>query len=45
MRRANISKNDLLSVLRENGRVDSPGQVKEARLERSGNISVIRREE
>jgi uncharacterized membrane protein YcaP (DUF421 family) len=44
MRKGNISEKDLLSALRENGHVGSPSDVKEARLERSGNISVISRD-
>lgn len=41
MRGGHISEKDLLSALRENGRVDDVGKVRLARLERSGNISVI----
>jgi uncharacterized membrane protein YcaP (DUF421 family) len=44
MRKGNISRSDLLSALRENGGVDSTEQVRTARLERSGNISVILRD-
>lgn len=42
MRKSNISRSDLLSALRENGQVDGTSGVRLARLERSGNISVIR---
>lgn len=41
MRRSHISEKDLLSGLRENGRTEDVRQVRLARLERSGNISVI----
>jgi uncharacterized membrane protein YcaP (DUF421 family) len=41
MRRSHISEKDLMSAPRENGQVDEFGKVKWARLERSGNISVI----
>lgn len=42
VRRAHITKRDLLELLRSEG-VESPGQVAEARLERSGKLSVITR--
>ncbi|MCL4302560.1 MAG: DUF421 domain-containing protein [Anaerolineae bacterium] len=42
MRKSNISQNDLLGALRSEARTSSPDEVKEAHLERSGNISVIR---
>lgn len=41
MRRSHISEKDLMGALRENGRLDDVSQVKLARLERSGNISII----
>lgn len=41
MRKANISRADLLAALRENGPTTDPADVKEAWLERSGNVSVI----
>lgn len=43
MRRSHLSDNDLETALRENGRTDDLSRVREARLERSGNISVITR--
>lgn len=45
MRQSNISEKDLLGALRENGSLNSPGEVRQARLERSGNISVIRQQQ
>ncbi len=42
MRRSNISRDDLLGALRSEGRVAEVGDVREARLERSGDISVLR---
>lgn len=41
MKKANITVHDLNEVLRLNGKVTRIEQVKEAYLERSGNISVI----
>jgi uncharacterized membrane protein YcaP (DUF421 family) len=41
---AHVSKNDLMSALRQQARVDSLEDVEEARLERSGEISVLKRE-
>lgn len=44
MQSGHISRNDLLAALRANGQLDEVGKVKEARLERSGDISVLQRE-
>lgn len=44
MQSGHISQKDLMLALRENGQVDNVTQVKLARLERSGNISVIRKD-
>ncbi len=41
MRRANISRGDLAEALRSDGGIQDVGEVREARLERSGRISVI----
>ena len=41
MRESHINEQDLMSALRENGNVNDVRRVKLARLERSGNISVI----
>lgn len=41
MRRSDVGENDLLAALRISGGVTDPVRVKEARLERSGDISVI----
>jgi uncharacterized membrane protein YcaP (DUF421 family) len=41
MRKTHISKEDLLEDLRLNGQMDRPEDVATARLERSGEISVI----
>jgi uncharacterized membrane protein YcaP (DUF421 family) len=43
MRRNDITEHDLLEDLRLNGNVTEPGEVQTARLERSGQISVIKR--
>lgn len=43
MRKTNISEHDLLEDLRLNGMVGDPAEVKMARLERDGRISVIPR--
>lgn len=42
MRRANITEDDLLENLRLNGNVGTIAEVKEARFERSGTISVLK---
>lgn len=42
MRASHMSKDDLLGALRAQGNVDTWEQVEEARLERSGEISVIK---
>ena len=44
MRGAHISKDDLLGALRTSAKVSDPGNVAAARLERSGDISVIPRD-
>jgi uncharacterized membrane protein YcaP (DUF421 family) len=44
MRKSHISKNDLLGALRRNGNLDEPEQVKRAILERSGDISVLKKD-
>lgn len=41
MRKSKISREDLLSAVREGAGLDGLDQVKLARLERSGNISVV----
>lgn len=41
MRGGHISEKDLRSAMRENARTDNVTEVKQALLERSGNISVI----
>ncbi len=41
MRNSNISENDLREMLRLKAGTDDPGQVKIARLERNGEMSVI----
>ncbi|NBD95369.1 MAG: DUF421 domain-containing protein [Gammaproteobacteria bacterium] len=41
MRKSHISERDLKGALRENGGVDDIERVRLARLERSGNISVV----
>lgn len=43
-RKHRISKGDLEEALRLNGSLDDPDQVKEARFERNGDISVIKKE-
>ncbi|HSM57435.1 MAG TPA: YetF domain-containing protein [Candidatus Sulfomarinibacteraceae bacterium] len=45
MQTSHISEQDLLSAVRTNAQIANVEQVKEARLERSGDISVIEREE
>lgn len=44
MQRSHISRDDLLGALRFNGNVDDPEKVQTAYLERSGDISVMKRE-
>jgi uncharacterized membrane protein YcaP (DUF421 family) len=44
MRKSHISRKDLEMALYSNGKVTDPSQVKVARFERSGDISVIPRE-
>lgn len=41
MRKSHIGERDLLGALRTNGKLSEPREVKEARLERNGDISVI----
>ncbi len=41
MRKSHMSEDDLLSALRSNARVDGPDDVRQARLERSGSISIL----
>lgn len=45
MRRSNLSKQDLMQILRLNARVEDVKKVKEARLERNGDISIIIKDE
>jgi uncharacterized membrane protein YcaP (DUF421 family) len=45
MRKSHIGENDLMSALRLEARVTDLAEVKEARLERGGDISVIRSEQ
>jgi uncharacterized membrane protein YcaP (DUF421 family) len=44
MRKSHIGENDLLSALRNNGQVQDLSEVKVARFERNGDISVIKRD-
>ncbi len=44
MRRRQYSDADLDETLRLNGRVDDPRKVKEARFERNGKVSVVKKE-
>lgn len=45
MRKSHISRNDLLGALRANGRVSDVSEVERAELERSGEISVLKKKE
>src|SRR5690606_7167727 len=45
MRRSNLSRQDLMQNLRLNARVENVEKVKEARLERNGDISIIVKDE
>lgn len=45
MRRSNLSRQDLMQNLRLNARVEDVKKVKEARLERNGDISIIIKDE
>lgn len=42
MRSSHVSREDLLGALRRNGPVEGPERVREARLERNGEVSVFR---
>jgi len=44
MRRSRVTERDLYEALRSNGQVADLGQVQEAHLERSGDISVVKRQ-
>jgi uncharacterized membrane protein YcaP (DUF421 family) len=44
LRRSKITYDDLLENLRMQGNVTSPEQVQEARLERNGSVSVVKRD-
>lgn len=44
MRRSEIGENDLMVALRTNGNVTSLDEVREARLERNGDISIIKQD-
>lgn len=43
LKRTNLTEHDLFESLRSNGSTDDVGQVKAAYLERSGNVSVIKK--
>lgn len=45
LRKHQISQGDLEEALRLNGRVADPSQVQEARFERNGDISVLKRKD
>ncbi len=45
MQKENITEQDLLEVLRTQGKITQVQEVQEAYLERSGNISVIPRKQ
>lgn len=42
MQSSHVSREDLLGALRRNGPVEGPEKVREARLERNGDVSVLR---
>ena len=44
MRKSHIGENDLMGALRSNGQISSIDEVEVAHFERSGDISVIKRE-
>jgi len=44
MRMSHIGERDLLGALRSEANVTHPSEVQEARLERNGEISVIKRD-
>lgn len=44
LRRATMTEDDLLENLRLNGNVSSPAEVQEARLERNGTVSVVKKQ-
>ena len=44
MRKSHLSEKDLMSSLRTQANIDDIQEVKEARLERSGDVSVIQKE-
>lgn len=44
MRKSHIGERDLLAALRSEAKLTDPSEVKEARLERNGDISVIKRD-
>lgn len=45
MAKSSITKEDLIELLRTEGKLSDPAKVKEAHLERSGDISVITRDD
>ena len=45
MRKNAVTQRDLLEALRLHARLESVNQVEHARMERNGDISVIRRED
>ncbi len=45
MAKSSIIKHDLIGLLRTEGKLDDPAKVKEAHIERSGDVSVIKRDE
>lgn len=45
MRKSHVSERDLRAALRSNARLDDPSEVAVARLERSGEISVLTKEQ
>ena len=44
MRKSHIGERDLLEELRSEAKLSDPSKVQEARLERNGKISVIKRD-
>lgn len=45
MDREHVTEGDILEELRQQGKLEDPAKVKVARLERSGQVSVLKREE
>jgi uncharacterized membrane protein YcaP (DUF421 family) len=45
MSKVHVTENDILEAMRRDGNINDPDQIQEAHLERSGEISIIKKEQ